>query len=126
MDASILIGRMLAVIYLTVGIGMALNKKYYHDMLETFCDNKPMMYFGGISALTTGFLILTFHNTWKGDWTVLITLIGWIALFKGISILLFPEHVIKRSRQIMKNPQIAIIFAVGMGGFLGYYSFFVQ
>lgn len=123
MNTSIFIGRMLAVIYLTVGIGLLLNKEYYKKMMADFCDNRPLMYFGGISALTAGFLIITFHNYWEKDWTLAITLIGWIGLFKGIWILVFPEHVIKTTRVIMEKNQTAVFFALGFGLFFAYFSF---
>ena len=111
---------------MTVGVGMALNKQYYRDMLQAFCDNKPVLYFGGLMALTTGFLIVTFHNTWEGNWTILISIIGWIALTKGIWILVFPEQAIKQSRKMMKNPQWAFFFSLGIGIFLGYCSFIIN
>ena len=123
MDTSILIGRILAVIYLTVGVGMALNKQFYQEMIEDFCENKALLYFGGVMALAVGFLIVTFHNDWTISWTILITLIGWMGLAKGIWILIFPKMAIRKSRKWAQSIQWAINSALIIGIILGYCSF---
>ena len=123
MNTSIFIGRMLTVIYLTVGLGLLFNKEFYQKMIADFCDSRPLMYFGGVSALTAGFLIIYFHNFWTKDWTLAITLIGWIGLVKGIWILVFPEHVSKTTRNIGKKLPAFILFPLGFGLFFAYFSF---
>ena len=123
MDTSILIGRTLAVIYLTVGIGMALNKQFYQEMIKDFCKNKALLYLGGVMALAVGFFIVTFHNKWEPSWIVLITIIGYMGLIKGIWILIFPKMAIKKSRQWATNIQWAVNCALIIGIILAYCSF---
>ena len=40
-----------------------------------------------------GVLIIENHNVWEANWTVIITIIGWVALLKGILLLAFPTKL---------------------------------
>ena len=63
-------------------------------------------------ALVVGYLILAFHNTWTKDLSVIITIIGWIALIKGIVILIQPKMMITLSKAILKIENILKIEAI--------------
>ncbi|MBN1391432.1 MAG: hypothetical protein JW947_01365 [Sedimentisphaerales bacterium] len=82
-------------LYLAVGVGMIINSAFYKKLMAEFSENPPSIYLGGLAALVIGFLIVTFHNTWTGDWSVIITIFGWLALLKGVFLLLLPRVSIK-------------------------------
>jgi hypothetical protein len=44
----------------------------------------PVVYLSGTLLFVAGLAIVRVHNCWTGDWTVLITLIGWFAMFGGL------------------------------------------
>jgi uncharacterized membrane protein len=44
----------------------------------------PVVYLSGTLLFVAGLAIVCVHNRWMGDWTVLITLIGWFAIFGGL------------------------------------------
>lgn len=90
--------------YLAIGIGIFLNPDFYRKMLSDFMQNSAILYLGGIMALIVGYLIVAFHNTWTMDLSVIITIIGWIALIKGIVILIFPKTMIAISKPILNSP----------------------
>jgi hypothetical protein len=50
-----------------------------------------------------GLLIVTYHNRWTKNWTVLITILGWIALFKGICLIAFPQFVHSLSERMFTD-----------------------
>ena len=77
-------------------------------------------------ALVVGFLLVTFHNTWVKDYSVIITILGWMALIKGIVILVLPKAMITLSKAIAEKPMFmkieaiaAIIIGLGLA-FLGF------
>ncbi len=91
MDASIFLARLIGPMFVVVGIGVLLNASYYVDMLKRFLENKELYYFSGTLALLVGIAIVQFHNIWVADWRVVITLIGWASIFKGIARILLPK-----------------------------------
>jgi hypothetical protein len=90
METSLFIARMLAVYYLAVGFGFLLNGKYYREELSKLLDSSGFRFFGGIMAFVIGALIIQYHNFWVKDWTVLVTIIGWLSLTKGLFLIIFP------------------------------------
>jgi hypothetical protein len=42
------------------------------------------VYLSGVLTFVAGLAIIRAHNRWAPDWTVLITLTGWLALLLGI------------------------------------------
>jgi len=42
-------------------------------------------------AILIGLLNILTHNIWVSDWRIMITLFGWFALIKGITLFAFPK-----------------------------------
>ena len=98
--------------YLAIGIGILINPDIYKKLFEDFIDNGTALYFGGVMALIIGYLLVTFHNVWEMDWHLIITVIGWIALIKGVLILVQPKMMIALTKAITKKEGTLKIQAV--------------
>jgi hypothetical protein len=125
-DAQIL--QLLGIVYLAVGIGVLLNPQFYKKLLDDYSENLAVVYLGGLIALAIGYLLTTFHNIWVKDWPVIITLIGWIALAKGLLILVLPKICLRITRALKKQKRYLVaqaILVAGLGAFLGYLGYFV-
>jgi uncharacterized protein YjeT (DUF2065 family) len=123
-DAQIF--QIFSIVYIAVGIGILINPGFYKKLFEDFIENAAVMYIGGVMALTIGYLILAFHNTWTMDLSVIITIVGWLALIKGILILIQPKIMIKLSKAILQKENILkieaiVVFFLGLAfSFLGF------
>ena len=51
--------------------------------------------FTSFLAIIIGLLNILFHNIWEADWRIIITLLGWIALAKGIVMFIAPQQAAK-------------------------------
>lgn len=123
-DAQIF--QIFSLVYLAIGIGILLNPDFYRKLYEDFIENSSTLYIGGVMGLVIGYLIVAFHNTWTMDWSVIITIIGWIALIKGIVILVQPKILITLTKAILKKESILkieaiVIIIIGLAlSFLGF------
>ena len=109
-DAQIF--QIFSLFYITVGVGILVNPGFYKKLFEDFIENAAVMYLGGIMALLVGYLILAFHNTWTGGFSVIITIFGWLAMIKGLVILIRPKIMIALSKAILQKENILKIEAV--------------
>ena len=100
-DAQIF--QVISIGYIAVGIGMLINPGYYKKMFEGFVENAAVLCCGGVGGLVMGYLIVTFHNTWTQDLSVIITIIGWIALIKGLLIFVWPKMMIAMSKAVVAS-----------------------
>ena len=123
-DAQIF--QIISLVYITVGIGILINPNFYKKIFVDFIDNAAVLYLGGITALAIGYLILAFHNTWTKDLSVIITIFGWLALIKGILILVRPKIMIALSKAMVKKEsalkiEAIVIIILGLAfSFLGF------
>ena len=68
-----------------------MNTAFYRRIVEEFIESPALCYLGGILALFFGLFILNFNNAWTADWTVIITIIGWLSVVKGVLLIVFPK-----------------------------------
>jgi uncharacterized protein YjeT (DUF2065 family) len=125
METSLLVAQIVGLVYVTMGLGLLLNGEYYKKSFDEMMKSPAFMFFGGITALVVGFLIVNSHNVWTKDWTVLVTIIGWIALIKGVLIFVAPKLLIDFSRPLLKkNMKVLGVCVLVMGGIFAYFGFF--
>jgi hypothetical protein len=126
METSILIAKILATVYFSFFLGLLFSSKYYKKELPKLVDNSAYLILGGFMAIVFGFLILEFHNYWNSDWTVVITIFGWLSLLKGILLIVFPQMFTAYKTTILKagNQKYILILLLILGGFFGYFGFF--
>jgi hypothetical protein len=126
METSILIAKILATVYFSFFLGLMFSRKYYKKELPKLVDNSAYIILGGFMAIVFGFLILEFHNYWNSDWTVVITIFGWLSLIKGILLIVFPQMFTAFKTTILKagNQIYILILLLILGVFFGYFGFF--
>lgn len=125
MELSILIAKIMAVIYLSASLGAFFSRDYYRKLSEDIYKNAGLTYMIGFIAVIVGFLIVDYHNLWGRDWTVLITIIGWLALIKGILIIVLPKLIQRLSAIFLTDRALKIIpyVTLSIGLLFGYFGF---
>jgi len=111
-DAQIF--QIFSIVYIAFGIGIFINPGFYKKLFEDFIENAAVMYLGGVIALVVGYLILSFHFTGTRDISYIITIVGWLALIKGILILIWPKIIIALSKAIQQKESVLRIEAVAV------------
>ena len=93
MALSRLIARITSIVYLSAALGAIFSANHYRRLVEDMFGNAGVTYLTGFMTAIIGSLIVNYHNTWAKNWTVLITIIGWLALLKGVLIMVVPQFV---------------------------------
>lgn len=125
MDLSIFVAQVAAIIYLSVGVGILVDKKYYSKVFDNMLKDTTAMYLGGFMALLVGFALVTFHNDWMKSWEVLVTVIGWMALVKGVMLIAFPRTFLGIVKPWIKSKNLSAmaVAVVVLGLIFGYFGF---
>ena len=127
METSVFIARIFGLCYLIVGAGLLFNRKVFQRVMEDFCKNAALVFFTGVFVLVIGVVIILTHNVWVANWTVIITIIGWLAFIKGIWMIIFPNTVSRFMQAYQKNKNLLTIhsiFALIFGVVLAFFGFF--
>jgi hypothetical protein len=97
MDTSRYIARLMGPVMLVIGIGMAagmfVEGESYSSLMKEFIGSRALIFITGVLALLAGLIVVNAHNLWVPDWRVLITVLGWLAIFRGVMNLVFPALV---------------------------------
>ncbi len=101
MQSSLVIAQILGPMYVIVAVGLLVNAPTYQRIFEELFESPALAYLGSLLALIFGLVILAFHHAWSTDWTLIVTLIGWLALIKGSLLAVCPGAVIRLSRPLM-------------------------
>jgi len=126
MQLSIFIAQLYAVAFLAIGLGFFIAPKYYAKAYTEMMKDPSLFLVWGIFALLAGFLIVTRHNVWHGG-PILVTIFGWIALIKGFSLIVLPQHFPIGFKGWFKSAALMRLwgaFAIILALILGYFSFY--
>ena len=125
MQLSKLIAKMASVIYLSASLGAFFSADYYRKIADDFFSNAGLIYVSGFMTAVIGLLIVIYHNRWTKSWTVLITILGWLALVKGISLIAFPQFIHSLSERMFTDfgSKIFPYAALCLGLLFAYFGF---
>ncbi len=70
---------------------LTFNPKRIIQIIRDLKDQKFVILTAFI-AIIIGLLNILFHNIWENNWTIIITLIGWVSLLLGLSLFIFPKR----------------------------------
>jgi hypothetical protein len=87
------LSRLLGLYCILVSLAMLTHKQATVEAVTALVHNPPLLLVVGVIVVTAGLAIVLGHDVWSGGvLPVIVTLIGWVALAKGLLILfLSPE-----------------------------------
>lgn len=129
MDISVFLARSLGLYFIIVGIAMFMRPANFKLLMQEMVDNAPLAILGGILALVMGILLVVSHNTWHVDWTLMITVLGWMALIKGIMLTVFTQKTTVWYEKLLGIPSVftfSAIICLTLGLFLIYHGYILK
>jgi len=112
------------ILLVVLPLAMLINQKYLKTLLQAVKDDKTSFCLG-ITALVIGLSMVLAYNVWEKSWQVVITIIGWLILLKGLALLFLPEFVRKWVSKVENASFVpyALIIAVFIGLIITYLGF---
>ena len=97
-------------------------------VLEEEAMKSPLhIYLSGFVFLILGALLVVSHSVWVFDWRIVITVLGWLVLLKGMGRIFFPDAVKRMVEKKKENRKFILgeiaVFLIGL--YLLYYGFIV-
>ena len=107
-----------------IPLAMLVKEKYVKQLFESVEDDKKFFCWG-ITSFLIGLLMVLSFNVWSQSWQVVITILGWATLLKGLVVIFFPEIARKYARKIAGQNwlPIALVVLVFIGLIITYLGF---
>jgi len=91
---TVFLGRLIGLYCLLCALSMMIRKQSIVETVTALVHDAPLMFIVGIITLVAGLAMVLAHNTWSGGpLAVVVTLVGWITLVKGLLFLLLPAEM---------------------------------
>ena len=112
MDKSRFLAKAVGIYLVIISLSMLINMQHFINMVNSLINNMQLMFVTGFFTLIIGLLFVLSHNIWQWNWRVIITIIAWLTLIKGISIILYPQFIDKTTVLFTYNTTVSYLTAV--------------
>lgn len=79
------LGRIFGPYCLLIGLGMVSRKQATLDAIGGLVHNGPALWMAGVFTVALGLAMVVGHQVWSSGPAIVVTLIGWITLAKGLA-----------------------------------------
>jgi hypothetical protein len=104
MPTSLFLAKLIGPVCLVIGLALLINGAAFRALAGDFLNNPALMFLSGAITLPAGLAIVLTHNVWAGDWRILITMLGWLAVIGGLIRILAPQRAVAVGRTMLANP----------------------
>ena len=122
MELSVLVAKIIAIIYIVSGFALLIGQINFQKIAEDFDKSPALTFIVGFLSAIVGLILVTYHNIWNANWTVLITIISWFVLIGGLIIVIYPKLFLFLSKYY-RHSTIWGIFMICFGLIFGYFGF---
>lgn len=129
MDVSIFLAKALGLYLFIFSIPLLFYTENFISIVSGMLHNASMQFVLGMNILTMGILMVISHNRWEASWIVVITILAWMTLVKGILYIVFPKMVNHLSQAAMHSRymlRINSVICLLIGAYLSYMGFFAS
>ena len=88
---TVFLSRLIGIYCILFALAMAINKQATVATVVALVHDAPTLFVFGLVVVAAGLAIVLTHNIWSGGvLTVIVTIIGWLTLIKGLVFLFVP------------------------------------
>jgi hypothetical protein len=124
---TVYLGRLLGLFTLITSFWLLVERQTAISTIPALLGDRPAMVIFAIIAVAGGLAIVLAHNIWSGGaLPILITLIGWVMLIRGVLFLFLPPEAtlyILAAMQFERFFYIYLAIPFVLGTYLTYLSF---
>ncbi len=87
------LGRLIGLYFIFITLSMVTHRQAIVETVKALLYDPKMMFVLGVITLGIGLAMVLSHNIWSGGaLAVVVTLVGWSTLIKGLFFLFLPPH----------------------------------
>lgn len=107
-----LIASLAGPLLIAVAAALLVNRRTVAGLVTGTLNNPEFVFFSGIFTLLAGLAIVRAHNVWAAEWTLLVTILGWLCIVGGVIRLIWPERVSALRTSMMATENAVTVWAL--------------
>lgn len=104
--------RIFGLYFVAAGAGIAINPGSMNTIRTEMENSAILRFIAGFLAFATGVIVLVIHQPGEGWTSILITVFGWLSLFKGVVLFVMPSISLGLMSAVAKNESFMRIYAI--------------
>jgi hypothetical protein len=118
---TVFLGKLIGVYCLIVALTMIAKRRTTVDAVNDLIRDPPLVLLSGVIAVAVGLGVVIGHNIWSGGaLPVVITLVGWASVIKGIALMALPQGQMAKLYKALRYERFYLAY-VGVTLALGLY-----
>lgn len=125
MDISLFLAQVFGLYFLLAGVAILIRPTATVELFQLVA-NRNATFISGFIALMVGVPLVLLHNIWDGSWRVIITILVWLTLLKGMIRIFAPDLVANWADMLISYPRLVrhmIWVLIILGVYLMYLGF---
>jgi uncharacterized protein YjeT (DUF2065 family) len=96
MEHAVMLAKIFGPVFVIAGLWMLIYPEELQTLWSEIKRTPAIFYFGAMMNLVFGCAILSFYHVWSWHLTVLVTLLGWVMVLRGLLVLFAPKGTMVR------------------------------
>ena len=118
---TVFLSRLIGLYCILASLAMAAHRQTTVETMTALIHTPPVLFLAGIIALLPGLAMVLGHNVWSGGaLPVVVTLVGWVTLIRGLLVLFLSPGAEVRLFTGLRYDQLCYPYC-GIGLVLGVY-----
>src|ERR1700722_10791518 len=118
MDISLFLAKIIGWVLVIIGLATFVKREFMRDVIKDFISHSSIILISATMNIILALLIVLSHNVWEASWKVVITILGYLMLLRGLLHVFIPEWVRKMAKKFLNNDLFVysgvISFVVGI------------
>lgn len=124
MELSLYLAKVFGLYLLIMAVFFAFRREQLEASIRDLFSSQGMLLVSGALALILGLMIVIAHPVWECSWRVVITILGYLGILKGIMRICYPKAAKEAAFKIMnKCSHCRLIIVLALALFLIYHGF---
>lgn len=111
-ETTLVLARILGGYMAITGVALLIHRDMAEELLERLKSDFPLMFTLAILALVMGLVVVSIHNVWTGPVSIVISLIGWLAVIEGFGIMVLRQRYIALVAPLVRPAWAAVAWSV--------------
>jgi len=118
---TVFLSRLIGLYCILASLAMAVHRQATVETMAALIHTPPVLFLAGIIALLAGLAMVLGHNVWSaGALPVVVTLVGWVTLIRGLLVLFLSPGAEVRLFTGLRYDQLFYLYC-GVGLVFGVY-----
>ncbi len=101
-----IVAQALGIIILVSGVSILANKKFFAKAVQDIIQSQGLLWLSGFMALCMGAVLVAMSSIWSSGAQLFVAVLGWLAVLKGVLILVFPEPTVALYKKVINDGMI--------------------